>query len=81
MFDGEGRIVDAVVHPAYRPSERQIVEWLRRLIDAPATARGFRIDIEMRQHGFAVGGESAEHMSGGWFVEFVDAAAQGLAAQ
>ncbi len=71
MFDAEGCILDAVLHPAYRPKER--------LIDATATDRGFRIDIEMRQHEFTVGGEGAEHMSGGSIVEFVDAAAQGLA--
>ena len=42
---------------------------------------GFRIDIEVRQHEFCVGGEGAEHLSGGSIVELVEAAAQGLAVQ
>lgn len=42
---------------------------------------GFRIDIEVRQHEFGVGGKSAEHVSGGSIVELVEAAAQGLAVQ
>jgi len=32
VFDGEGRMVAAVLRPACRPSGRQIVKWLRRLI-------------------------------------------------
>src|SRR3954462_4015223 len=34
VFDGEGRFVTAVLRPACRPSGRQIVFWLRRLIAA-----------------------------------------------
>ena len=34
VFDGDGRMVAAVLRPACRPSGRQIVKWLRRLIDA-----------------------------------------------
>ena len=34
VFDGEGRIIAALLRPACRPSGRQIVFWLRRLIAA-----------------------------------------------
>src|SRR3954464_1636851 len=34
VFDGEGRMVAALLRPACRPSGRQIVFWLRRLIAA-----------------------------------------------
>jgi hypothetical protein len=34
VFDGEGRMVAAVLRPASRPDGRQIVAWLRRLIAA-----------------------------------------------
>jgi hypothetical protein len=34
VFDGEGRMIAAVLRPACRPSGRQIVKWLRRLIAA-----------------------------------------------
>jgi hypothetical protein len=34
VFDGDGRMVAAVLRPACRPSGRQIVKWLRRMIDA-----------------------------------------------
>ena len=33
VFDGDGRMVAAVLRPACRPSGRQIAKWLRRLID------------------------------------------------
>ena len=32
VFDGEGRMIAAVLRPACRPSGRQIVKWLRRLL-------------------------------------------------
>lgn len=34
VFDGEGRMIAAVLRPAARPTGRQIVKWLRRLITA-----------------------------------------------
>ena len=34
VFDGEGRMIAAVLRPACRPDGRQIVRWLRRLIVA-----------------------------------------------
>jgi hypothetical protein len=34
VFDGEGRMIAAVLRPACRPDGRQIVKWLRRLIAA-----------------------------------------------
>ena len=34
VFDGEGRMIAAVLRPACRPSGRQIVKWLRRLVAA-----------------------------------------------
>src|SRR3981081_4507382 len=34
VFDGEGRMITALLRPACRPSGRQIVFWLRRLIAA-----------------------------------------------
>jgi DDE family transposase len=34
VFDGEGRMIAAVLRPACRPSGREIVKWLRRLLDA-----------------------------------------------
>ena len=34
VFDGEGRMIAAVLRPACRPSGRMIVKWLRRLITA-----------------------------------------------
>ncbi|UNC13982.1 IS1380 family transposase [Acidiphilium multivorum] len=34
VFDGDGRMVAAVLRPACRPKGTQIVKWLRRLIDA-----------------------------------------------
>ena len=34
VFDGEGRMVAAVLRPASRPSVKQIVRWLHRLITA-----------------------------------------------
>jgi hypothetical protein len=34
VFDGEGRMIAALLRPACRPSGRQIVFWLRRLIAA-----------------------------------------------
>ena len=37
VFDGDGRMVAAVLRPACRPSGRQIAKWLRRLIDAIRT--------------------------------------------
>src|SRR6195952_3969566 len=34
VFDGDGRMIAAVLRPARRPTGRQIVKWLRRLIAA-----------------------------------------------
>ena len=34
VFDGDGRMLAAVLRPACRPKGSQIVKWLRRLIDA-----------------------------------------------
>jgi hypothetical protein len=34
VFDGDGRMIAAVLRPACRPTGRQIVKWLRRLIAA-----------------------------------------------
>ena len=34
VFDGDGRMIAAVLRPASRPSGRQIVRWLHRLISA-----------------------------------------------
>jgi hypothetical protein len=34
VFDGDGRMIAAVLRPACRPKGSQIVKWLRRLIDA-----------------------------------------------
>jgi hypothetical protein len=46
-FDGDGRMIAAVLRPACRPSGRQIVRWLHRLITA---IRGNwpRVDIMLR---------------------------------
>jgi hypothetical protein len=34
VFDGDGRMIAAVLRPACRPTGRQIIKWLRRLIAA-----------------------------------------------
>jgi hypothetical protein len=34
VFDGDGRMIAAVLRPASRPSGKQIVRWLHRLITA-----------------------------------------------
>jgi DDE family transposase len=34
VFDGDGRMIAAVLRPACRPDGRQIVKWLRRLVTA-----------------------------------------------
>jgi Transposase DDE domain group 1 len=47
VFDGEGRMVAAVLRPACRPSGRQIVKWLRRLI-AALRAHWPRVEIMLR---------------------------------
>ena len=46
-FDGDGRMIAAVLRPASRPSGRRIVRWLRRLITA---IRGHwpRVEIMLR---------------------------------
>src|SRR5437660_11583449 len=43
VFDGEGRMLTALLRPACRPSGRKIVFWLRRLI---AALRGNRPRVE-----------------------------------
>ena len=47
VFDGEGRMIAAVLRPASRPSGKQIVRWLQRLI---AAIRGNwpRVEIMLR---------------------------------
>ena len=47
VFDGEGRMVAAVLRPASRPSGKQIVRWLHRLV---AAIRGNwpRVEIMLR---------------------------------
>lgn len=47
VFDGEGRMVAAVLRPACRPSGRQIVKWLRRLL-AGLRANWPRVQIMLR---------------------------------
>jgi hypothetical protein len=47
VFDGEGRMIAAVLRPACRPSGRQIVKWLRRLI-AALRAHWPRVEIMLR---------------------------------
>ncbi len=47
VFDGEGRMVAAVLRPACRPSGRQIGKWLRRLMTA-IRAHWPRVEIMLR---------------------------------
>lgn len=47
VFDGDGRMVAAVLRPACRPSGRQIVKWLRRLL-AAIRANWPRVEIMLR---------------------------------
>src|ERR1700681_1851561 len=47
VFDGEGRMVAAVLRPACRPTGRQIAKWLRRLI-AALRAHWPRVEIMLR---------------------------------
>ncbi|EQD42795.1 transposase, IS4 family protein, partial [mine drainage metagenome] len=47
VFDGEGRMVAALLRPACRPSGRQIVFWLHRLI-AALRANWPRVEILLR---------------------------------
>ncbi len=47
VFDGDGRMISAALRPASRPSGRQIVRWLRRLISA-VRANWPRVDIMLR---------------------------------
>jgi hypothetical protein len=47
VFDGEGRMIAAVLRPACRPSGRQIVKWLRRLI-AALRVHWPRVEIMLR---------------------------------
>jgi hypothetical protein len=47
VFDGDGRMVAAVLRPACRPSGRQIVKWLRRLLEA-IRANWPRVEIMLR---------------------------------
>lgn len=47
VFDGEGRMIAAVLRPACRPDGRQIVRWLRRLI-AALRANWPRVGIMLR---------------------------------
>ena len=47
VFDGDGRMIAAVLRPASRPSGKQIVRWLHRLVTA---IRGHwpRVEIMLR---------------------------------
>ena len=47
VFDGDGRMIAAVLRPACRPSGQQIVKWLRRLI-AAVRANWPRVAIMLR---------------------------------
>jgi len=47
VFDGEGRMIAAVLRPASRPTGRQIVKWLRRLM-AGLRANWPRVQIMLR---------------------------------
>src|SRR3954452_23980450 len=47
VFDGDGRMIAAVLRPACRPSGQQIAKWLPRLI-APLRAHWPRVDIMLR---------------------------------
>lgn len=47
VFDGDGRMVAAVLRPACRPSGRQIVKWLRRLL-AAIRVNWPRVEIMLR---------------------------------
>jgi len=47
VFDGDGRMIAAVLRPASRPSGQQIVRWLRRLIVA-IRANWPRVEIMLR---------------------------------
>ena len=47
VFDGDGRMIAAVLRPASRPSGRQIVTWLRRLLRA-IRANWPRVEILLR---------------------------------
>ncbi len=47
VFDGDGRMIAAVLRPASRPSGRQIVRWLQRLITA-LRSHWPRVDIMLR---------------------------------
>jgi len=53
VFDGEGRMIAAVLRPASRPTDRQIVRWLHRLITA---IRGNwpQVEIMLRTHAQAL---------------------------
>jgi len=47
VFDGDGRMIAAVLRPASRPTGRQIVAWLRRLM-ATIRANWPRVEILLR---------------------------------
>ena len=47
VFDADGRMIAAVLRPACRPTGRQIVRWLRRLIEA-VRATWPRVQIMLR---------------------------------
>jgi hypothetical protein len=47
VFDGDGRMIAAVLRPASRPSGKQIVRWLRRLT-AAIRANWPRVEIMLR---------------------------------
>ena len=47
VFDGDGRMIAAVLRPASRPSGRQIVRWLHRLVTA-IRSQWPRVEIMLR---------------------------------
>jgi len=47
VFDGQGRMIAAVLRPASRPSGKQIVRWLQRLVTA-IQANWPRVEIMLR---------------------------------
>ena len=71
VFDGDGRMIAAVLRPACRPSGRQIVKWLRRLL-AALRAHWPRAELERSTAArrLAAGGEQLRR-----FKEFYDGAA------
>src|SRR4051794_35085546 len=64
VFDGEGRMITALLRPASRPTGRQIVFWLRRLIAALRDnwPRGARSGCKTRISGTYNGAGAGPHL-------------------